>query len=104
MSHLQGKRALIIGAAGRDNMGQVIARRLARDGARVVVSGRHEDELARLSGEVQGGYTVCDITQRQDVERLAEACVAQLGGIDIAINATGWGLLKPFEMTTDEEL
>src|SRR5690606_34498035 len=104
MSHLQGKRALIIGAAGRDNMGQVIARRLARDGARVFVSGRNEDELARLSEELQGGYATCDITQRQDVERLANACVEQLGGIDIAVNATGWGLLKPFELTSDEEL
>lgn len=104
MSHLQGKRALIIGAAGRNNMGQVIARRLTQDGARVFISGRHEDELARLSEEIQGGYAICDITQRQDVECLAEACVEQLGGIDLAINATGWGLLKPYELTTDEEL
>ena len=28
----------------------------------------------------------------------------QLGGIDIAVNATGWGLLKPFLETTHEEL
>jgi len=104
MSDLLGKRALIIGAAGRDNMGQVIARRLRRDGARVFVSGRHKDELARFSDEIQGGYATCDITQRQDVERLVAACVAQFDGIDIAINATGWGLLKPYELTTDEEL
>jgi NAD(P)-dependent dehydrogenase (short-subunit alcohol dehydrogenase family) len=104
MSQLQGKRALIIGAAGRDNMGQVIARRLAADGARVFVSGRHADELARLSAELQGGYAVCDITQRADVERLAQSCAETFGGIDIAVNATGWGLLKPYELTTDEEL
>ena len=102
--NLQGKRALIIGAAGRDNMGQVIARRLARDGARVFVSGRHADELQRLSAEIQGGHATCDITRRADVEQLAKACADQFGGIDIAINATGWGLLKPYEVTTDEEL
>ena len=104
MSKLEGKRALIIGAAGRDNMGQVIARRLATDGAKVFVSGRNEEELARLSAELQGGYAICDITKRTDVEHLADACVTELGGIDIAVNATGWGLLKPYELTSDEEL
>jgi NAD(P)-dependent dehydrogenase (short-subunit alcohol dehydrogenase family) len=104
MSQLAGKRALIIGAAGRDNMGQVIARRLTRDGAKVFVSGRHQEELARLSEEINGAYGECDITQRDQLERLTAACVEQLGGIDIAINATGWGLLKPYELTTDEEL
>src|SRR5690554_649860 len=104
MSTLQGKRALIIGAAGRDNMGQAIARRLAADGARVFVSGRNAEELARFSAELGGGYATCDITRREDVQQLADACVEALGGIDIAVNATGWGLLKPYELTTDEEL
>ena len=104
MKHLQNKTALVIGAAGRDNMGQVIARRLAADGAKVFVSGRNEEELRRLSEEIQGGYALCDITRRADVEQLARACADCLGGIDIAVNATGWGLLKPYELTTDEEL
>ena len=104
MSKLAGKRALIIGAAGRDNMGQVIARRLKAEGASVFVSGRNKDALVRFSTELEGGYALCDITKREDVTRLASACVDHLGGIDIAINATGWGLLKPFELTSDEEL
>jgi NAD(P)-dependent dehydrogenase (short-subunit alcohol dehydrogenase family) len=104
MSKLSGKRALIIGAAGRNNMGQVIARRLTEEGAAVFVGGRNAQELEHFSGEINGSYATCDITKREDVARLAAACAEQLGGIDIAVNATGWGLLKPFELTSDEEL
>jgi 2-hydroxycyclohexanecarboxyl-CoA dehydrogenase len=33
--------AVVLGAAGRDNMGQVFAQRFRDEDARVVVSGRH---------------------------------------------------------------
>ena len=48
MAGLSGKVALVIGASGRDNMGQVIARRLAGEGAKIVLSGRRLDELERF--------------------------------------------------------
>lgn len=104
MSRLDEKRAVVLGAAGRDNMGQCIAKRLAAEGARVLVAGRHVDELERLAAEIGGHAQVCDITSRAGVQALAQAAVARLGGIDIAVNGTGWGLLKPFELTTEEEL
>ena len=40
---LKDKAALILGAAGKDNMGQVMARRFAQEGAKIVVAGRNED-------------------------------------------------------------
>ena len=43
MARLTGKTAWVLGAAGRDNMGQVIARRFADEGAKVVVGGRNLD-------------------------------------------------------------
>ena len=45
---LEGKVAIVLGAAGRDNMGQTIARRFADEGAKVVVAGRKLDELEDL--------------------------------------------------------
>ena len=45
MGRLNGKCAVVLGAAGRDNMGQVIARRFTAEGAKVLVAGRHLDEL-----------------------------------------------------------
>jgi NAD(P)-dependent dehydrogenase (short-subunit alcohol dehydrogenase family) len=101
---LNGKGAVIIGAASRDNMAQTIARRFVAEGATVLVAGRKEDELVGFSKEIGGHYALCDITRRADVFALAQTAKSKLGHIDIAINATGWGLLKPFEMTTEEEL
>ncbi len=96
MGKLDGKAALIIGAAGKDNMGQVIARRMADEGATVMVAGRHEDNLQALATEINGHYAVCDITIKNDIQAMAEKALSDMGRLDIAINATGWGLLKPF--------
>jgi NAD(P)-dependent dehydrogenase (short-subunit alcohol dehydrogenase family) len=104
MTILANKRALIIGAAGQDNMGQAIARRFIDDGAQLMVAGRNQAELERFAAEVGCLFSVCDITRGADVKRLAQEAVAGLGGLDIALNATGWGLLKPFELTSEEEL
>lgn len=101
---LVDKRAVIIGAAGKDNMGQVIARRLAAEGARVLVAGRHRDALEALAAQIGGHASLCDITSEAELEALAESAARRLGGIDIAINATGWGFVKPFLDTTRDEL
>ena len=101
---LAGKRAVIIGAAGKDNMGQVIARRLAAEGARVLVAGRHRDALEALAAQIGGHASLCDITCEAELEALATSAARRLGGIDIAINATGWGFIKPFLDTTRDEL
>ncbi len=105
MASLEGKVAVVVGAANRDNMAQVIARRLADDGAHVVVAGRKPEELERLAKEI-GGHAVsqCDLTSEEDLARLARQTVDKFGGLDIAVNATGWGLLKPFLETTKDDI
>src|SRR3546814_2914424 len=65
-------------------------------GARVVVAGRDEAALAELAEEIGGLAVRCDITDEGDLAALADAAVARFGHLDIALNATGWGLLKPF--------
>jgi len=104
MGRLNGKCAVVLGAAGRDNMGQVIARRFTAEGAKVLVAGRHLDELERLAQEIGGYAAYCDITQRSDLENLARSALERMGSVSIAVNSTGWGLLKPFLDTTTEEL
>lgn len=104
MARLKDKTAIILGAAGAGNMGQVIARRFAVEGARVVAAGRHEDELKRFAKEIGGVHALCDITKRADLDALAATATTAFGGVDIAVNATGWGLVKRFEKTTEEDL
>jgi len=104
MGRLQGKTAVILGASSPGNMGQHIARRFIAEGARVLVSGRKGDVLAAFATETGCAFATCDLTDEASVTALADTAAAQLGGIDIALNATGWGLLKPFLDTTAEDM
>jgi 2-hydroxycyclohexanecarboxyl-CoA dehydrogenase len=104
MGRLEGKKAIVLGAAGRGNMGQHIAKRFHDEGARVLVAGRKIDELKRFAGEIGGFAALCDITKLSDLQALAEAARDKMGGVDIAVNATGWGLMKPFLENTTEEV
>ena len=104
MPRLQDKVAVVLGAVGRDNMGQEIARRFAAEGARVVVAGRQAEELERIAATIGGSAKVCDITRKADLRSLAAHAVAWGGRLDVAVNATGWGFLKPFLDNTEDEL
>lgn len=106
MGKLEGKRAVVLGAAGKDNMGQVIARRLVAEGAHVLVAGRKPEHLEAFvaANPGKGFMALADITKEADNDALAKSATEQMGGVDIAINASGWGLLKPFLETTEEEL
>ena len=104
MTRLAGKVAVVLGAGGEGNMGQVIARRYAAEGAKVVVAGRHPETLAALAAELGGAHALCDITKKAEVEALAAFAAEQYGRIDIAINCTGWGLLAKLMDTTEEQL
>jgi NAD(P)-dependent dehydrogenase (short-subunit alcohol dehydrogenase family) len=104
MGRLEGKTAVILGAAGRDNMGQVMARTFAREGARVMVAGRNEETLRAIATEVGGRYATCDITKKADVEALANAAVEAFSKVDVAVNCTGWGLMAKLLDTTEEQL
>lgn len=101
---LKGKTAVVTGAAGTGNMGQVIARRLAAEGARVLVTGRHAEPLADLAKEIGGEWTTSDITCRDDNFTLAATAKERLGGVDILVNAVGVNLLVPYEKTTEADL
>jgi len=102
MAGVSGKAVIVLGASG--GMGKVIARRFAGEGANVMVAGRNVEVLKALASEFNGGYVRCDISRQADIEGLIAATVKRYGRVDVAINATGFGLLKPFLDTTPEEL
>jgi NAD(P)-dependent dehydrogenase (short-subunit alcohol dehydrogenase family) len=101
---LKNKAALVLGAGGRGNMGQAIARRFAAEGARLVVSGRNLAELHMLSQELDGLAVACDITSFTGIERLVAQTTEHLGGIDIAVNCVGLNLGRAFLDTTEADL
>lgn len=101
---LQGKTALITGSTS--GIGQAIAEAFAREGARVVVSGRNEQRGQAVVDAIQsaGGQATFIATDQASVEgvrRLAQEATAALGPIDILVNNAG---IFPFAPTvqTDE--
>lgn len=104
MGSLDGKGAIVLGAAGEGNMGQVIARQLAKEGAKVAVGGRGKDRMAGIAREIGGIALDCDITDREQVFAAVRDAKAEFGHIDIGVNATGWGLLKSTTETSEADL
>jgi short-subunit dehydrogenase len=85
---LSGATALVTGATG--GLGQAIAAALAERGARLIVSGRREEELNALAGRLGGRAVVADLAVRGDVDRLAhEAAEADVVVANAALPASG---------------
>ncbi|NKS33062.1 SDR family oxidoreductase [Rhodococcus hoagii] len=103
MTKLSGKTAIVLGVAP-GNVGHAIARRYADDGATVLVAGRRPDALAEVADGIGAQWQPCDITSEADLDALVERARNLFGHIDVGVNATGWGLLAPFEDTTREDL
>jgi NAD(P)-dependent dehydrogenase (short-subunit alcohol dehydrogenase family) len=100
---LSNKTALVLGAAP-GNVGAAIAKRFEGEGAQVVVAGRRDDAVQALAREIGAVGMVCDITKEDDVNRLVSEAAARMGGLSVGVNATGWGLLKPFLEHMREDL
>jgi uncharacterized protein len=66
---LRDSSVLLTGATG--GIGQAIAHTLHSRGAKLILTGRREDVLSELAGEVDGTPVVADLAQRADVDRLA---------------------------------
>jgi NAD(P)-dependent dehydrogenase (short-subunit alcohol dehydrogenase family) len=83
---------LITGAL--TGIGRATAIAFAKEGARLVVSGRHEAEGKALEAELQGlgaeaVFIPADVRREADVRNLADQAVARFGRIDAAINNAG---------------
>jgi len=83
-----GRRALVTGASG--GLGEAIARRLAGDGAAVVVTGRRGDVLEELARDINAEVLVCDLARRDQLdEALAVAGQVDIVVLNAALPATG---------------
>ncbi|MEM6684074.1 MAG: SDR family oxidoreductase [Pseudomonadota bacterium] len=101
---LKGKHALVLGAATKDNMGQVVARFFANEGAKVTVVGRHQDVLDAFAADIGGAAVVADITDKSSMDAMVSSAAAANGPIHVGMNCTGNGLLAPLLETTEEQL
>jgi NAD(P)-dependent dehydrogenase (short-subunit alcohol dehydrogenase family) len=91
-THLDGRVALVTG--GATGIGKACALALAREGARVVITGRRENlgeeaarEIRAAGGEVR--FVRADVGRRADIESMIAQTIAAYGQLDFAVNNAG---------------
>jgi NAD(P)-dependent dehydrogenase (short-subunit alcohol dehydrogenase family) len=101
MPALPGQVVIVTGASS--GIGAATARRLARAGAKVVISARRPDRLDALARELDpAGASVLavagNVTSEADREKLVAATLQRFGRIDALVNNAGYGMRGPVEM------
>lgn len=102
---LEGKVALITGASY--GMGRTIAELFAEEGARVVLTARHAEQLNEVVEGIRhkGGNAigvVADVCSTEDTQRVFKTAIETFGDLDILVNNAGIGEQKIIDETSDE--
>jgi NAD(P)-dependent dehydrogenase (short-subunit alcohol dehydrogenase family) len=96
--------ALVTAAA--QGIGEAVARRLADEGASVVVTDLQEEKAAKVAAEIGSRALALrvDVTSREDVDTAVAAAVERFGRLDVVVNNAGGCIVSTVpEDTTAEE-
>ncbi|MEU4196275.1 SDR family NAD(P)-dependent oxidoreductase [Kribbella sp. NPDC026611] len=104
MQRFEGRVALVTAAA--QGIGAGVARRLAAEGAAVVLTDLQEDKLAELATELgdRALPITMDVTSREDVDAAVAATVERFGRLDVLVNNAGGCIVTtvPEDVTSEE--
>jgi 2-deoxy-D-gluconate 3-dehydrogenase len=104
---LAGRVSLVTG--GGRGLGLGMARALAQAGSDLVLVGRtlsQIQEASRSIGQETGRKVLglcADVSKREDLDRVVEAAVSELGSIHVLVNNAGINVRKPFVQISQEE-
>ena len=103
MAQLENKTALVTG--GTSGIGLAAARRFAAEGAHVFITGRRKPELDAAAAEIGSGVTAVqgDVSDLDDLDRLAGAIAQRGGGLDVVFANAGGGSLAVLGDITPEQ-
>ena len=96
-NQITGKVVVITGASS--GIGMAIAKVLSRHGAFVVLGARRKERLEAIVNEIteaggKAAYSVTDVKNRNDLERLVKTALTTFGRLDVLINNAGIGQLS----------
>ncbi len=99
---LEGKVAVVTG--GNSGIGLATAKEFAREGARVVITGRDAGTLAEAAREIGGGVLALrsDASSLADIDELFDAVGERYGRVDVLFVNAGIAQFAPLEETTEE--
>lgn len=92
---------MIFGATG--GIGSEVAKRLHKQGARLVLVGRNPEKVDHLASELDAAAYTLDITDINAVRDCCNEAAEKLQRIDGVVNCVGSLLLKPAHLTSPEE-
>jgi len=103
MGMLDGKVALITG--GSSGIGLAIAARFAREGARIIISGRSADALEKAASQIgHGAMTMIgDVADLDHHEAVAREIAAEFGRLDIYVANAGINAIQHTSDVTDAD-
>jgi NAD(P)-dependent dehydrogenase (short-subunit alcohol dehydrogenase family) len=81
---LKEKISLVTGST--HNIGLGIARAFAREGCKVVVHSRHEEDAKKIAGELAGDYFAADVADPNQITSMFEHVRKRHGRLDILVN------------------
>ena len=89
---LNGKVAVVTGGGGA--IGSAMCRELAKNGAKVILTGRTLSSLEKIADEIRAGGgdatpVVCDVSKTESAENLIRETVRIYGRLDVMINNAG---------------
>ena len=83
---LTDKVAVVTGGAA--GIGEHLSRRLAAEGAHVVIGDVNEEQGQLVASDIGGAFLRCDVTRPEDSQAVIDFAVSSYGGVDIvALNA-----------------
>ena len=97
---LEGRTALVTG--GGRGIGKAIAERLAREGAKIIVTGRTEGEIEGVAGALGGVAVKHDVTARAAVSEALASLSGRGIDVDALVNNAGAAESAPYDKTPDE--
>lgn len=102
MGQLEGKTAIVTG--GNSGIGLATAKRFAREGAHVFITGRRQEALDAALAEIGQGATAVrsDVSDLGDIDRLYAAVAEQGRRIDVLFANAGGGEFATLEQVTEE--
>ena len=98
---LREKVCVVTGASS--GIGLETARRLAAEGARVLMIARDAERLEAAAQEIGAEWVAADVTDPEADERIVATCAEQMGGIDVLVNNAGTSFAKPLDELTDDD-
>ena len=89
---IEGLRAMVVG--GASGMARATAERIAKGGGKVAILDRAGSAGEEVASAIGGIYFECDIVDYEGIEKIIDLAVAELGGLDAAVNTAGGGIGK----------